>query len=722
MLAGLFSSSSYAHNPYAVPVFITALLVVLFGVYTLIQERSAASKSLLVATMCAALWLAGTGLVEAMTSPALALSSYRVVSFLGVSLLTPAVYLLTVASLDLLREKRRLVLLTFGIGLGFYAADLAWDWLAVGVVRHFWGLYPVYGPLSALFLVFFFSTFARSVWLYLTYVRRLTRGTRRKELELLLVSLLVAVIGAIDYVSCFPPLEVYPFGYVAILGFVVIQTYAITRYGQASLGEIFRSIEEGVVVMDSQQRIIGANPAAERILGVSRQAMVGRAASEVLEQLTERLEDRGAAVDLLASFFPGIHDVVERDLGLREPEMQVSVSASPLVGRLGSLTGTVLTLKDITERKRLERELLEYKEHLEQMVGERTEELRVSVETYRTLVAHAQVGIAIHQNGTVVFANEQMLRLSGYSMEELIGMPISRVIDPEQAELIMKRAKDRVDGRSVPESYEMRFVTKDGSIKPTTLSNALIDYQGKPATHVTIFDITDSKLRRELEMANRELEMFAYSVSHDLRAPLRSIDGFGQALIEDAGEQLSPDAREDIARIRGATQRMASLIDAILRLSRLGRTEMKREQLDLSAMAEEIGSDLRAAESDRNVEFSVAPGLVGLADRTLLRAVLENLLGNAWKFTRRHQNAHIEFGMVERDGKQTYFVRDDGAGFDMKYVDKLFTPFQRLHADADFPGTGIGLATVQRIIRRHGGDIWVESAVEQGTTFFFTLE
>ena len=292
MLAGLFSSSSYVHNPYAFPMFITALLVVLFGIYTLTQERSAVSKSLLVATMCAALWLAGTGLVEAMTSPALALSSYRVVSFLGVSLLTPAVYLLTVASLDLLREKRRLVFLTFGIGLGFYAADLAWDWLAVGVVRHFWGLYPVYGPLSALFLVFFFSTFARSVWLYLTYVRRLTRGTRRKELELLLVSLLVAVIGAIDYVSCFPPLEVYPFGYVAILGFVVIQTYAITRYGRASLGEIFRSIEEGVVVMDSQQRIIGANPAAERILGVSRQAMVGRPASEVLEQLTERMEDR----------------------------------------------------------------------------------------------------------------------------------------------------------------------------------------------------------------------------------------------------------------------------------------------------------------------------------------------------------------------------------------------------------------------------------------------
>jgi PAS domain S-box-containing protein len=510
MLAGLFSSSSYVHNPYAFPMFITALLVVLFGIYTLTQERSAVSKSLLVATVCASLWLAGTGLMYSMTSPALGLAFYRLVPFLGVSLLAPAVYLLTVASLGLLREKRRLVFLTFGIGLGFYLADLVWDWLAVGVVQHFWGLYPVYGPLSALFLAFFFSTFACSAWLYLTYVRRLTPGTRRKELELLLASLLVAVVGAIDYVSCFPPLEVYPFGYVAILGFVVIETYAITRYGTASLAEVFRSMEEGIVVLDSQQRVTGTNPAAERILGVARQAMVGHRASEVLEQLSTRLEDREAAVDLLASLTPGIPDVVERDLGLREPGMQVSVSVSPLIGRLGTVTGTVLTLKDITERKRLERELLEYKEHLEQMVDERTEELRVSVETYRTLVTHAQVGIAIHQNGTIVFANEEMLRLSGYSSEELIGMPISRLIDPEQAELIMKRAKDRVHGRSVPDSYEMRFVTKDGSLKPTTLSNALIEYQGKTATLVTIFDITDSKLRRELEMANRELEMFAY--------------------------------------------------------------------------------------------------------------------------------------------------------------------------------------------------------------------
>ncbi|HNW85235.1 MAG TPA: PAS domain S-box protein [Candidatus Cryosericum sp.] len=722
MVAGLFSSSSYAHNPYAFPMFVSALLVVLFGIYALTQERSAVSKSLLVATVCASIWLAGTGLVYTMRDPDLGAAFYRLVPFFGVSLLCPAVYLLTVSSLGLLREKRRLVLLTFGAGLGFYIGDVLWHWVAIGAVQHFWGLYPVYGPFSLVFLVFFFTTFARSAWLYLRYVSQLASGTRRREMQLLLASLCVAVIGAIDYVPCYPPLEVYPFGYAAILSFVLIQTYAITRYGRATLAEIFHSIEEGILVVDAEGRVTGANAAAERILGIARHTMVGRPVRSVLTLIEGRLDNKEAVQDLLAALDSTASQTMERDVGLHDPGVQLRVSVSPLVGRLGSVTGTVLTLTDITERKRLEDQLVEYKDHLERMVDQRTEELRVSMETYRTLVTHAQVGIAIHQNGIIMFANEQMLRLSGYPIEELIGTPIARLIDPQEVDAIMQRARDRVNGRAAPESYEMRFMAKDGTIKPTTVSNALIEYQGKTATLVTIFDVTDSKLRRELEMANHELEMFAYSVSHDLRAPLRSIDGFSQALMEDCGDQLSADAREDLARIRAATQRMASLIDSILQLSRLGRAEMKRQQLDLSAMAEEIASNLRTSEPDRDVELSVHPGVTAVGDGTLLRAVLENLLGNAWKFTRRHEHAHIEFGTVERDGKQTYFVRDDGAGFDMKYADKLFTPFQRLHSVAEFPGTGIGLATVQRIIRRHGGDIWVESAVEKGTTFYFTLQ
>jgi light-regulated signal transduction histidine kinase (bacteriophytochrome) len=226
----------------------------------------------------------------------------------------------------------------------------------------------------------------------------------------------------------------------------------------------------------------------------------------------------------------------------------------------------------------------------------------------------------------------------------------------------------------------------------------------------------------ELEAANRELEAFSYSVSHDLRAPLRSMDGFAQALLEDYADKLDETARGYIRRVRDASQRMAELIEGILELSRIVRQDMHREPVDLSALAGEIVAGLAAREPQRIVEARIAQGLVADGDRRLLRAVLENLLGNAWKYTSRHGSARIEFGAdAGSNGKILYFVRDDGAGFDMKYADKLFGAFQRMHGATEFEGHGVGLATVQRIIRRHGGRIWAEAQVEKGATFFFTL-
>ncbi|MBS1214172.1 MAG: multi-sensor signal transduction histidine kinase [Proteobacteria bacterium] len=225
----------------------------------------------------------------------------------------------------------------------------------------------------------------------------------------------------------------------------------------------------------------------------------------------------------------------------------------------------------------------------------------------------------------------------------------------------------------------------------------------------------------QLEAVNKELEAFAYSVSHDLRAPLRSIDGFSQALLEDYGSQLDAMGQDYLRRVRAASQRMAQLIDDMLQLSRLTRGEMSIESVDLSAVVEDVLADLKHSEPDRQVECIVAPGIQVSADPRLLRAVMENLLGNAWKYTGKHPSARIEFGVTHRDGKRAYFVRDDGAGFDMHYVGKLFAPFQRLHAMEEFSGNGIGLATVQRIIRRHGGQVWAEGEVERGATFTFTL-
>ena len=230
-----------------------------------------------------------------------------------------------------------------------------------------------------------------------------------------------------------------------------------------------------------------------------------------------------------------------------------------------------------------------------------------------------------------------------------------------------------------------------------------------------------ARRKLELEAANKELEAFSYSVSHDLRAPLRAMDGFSQALIEEFSDRLPSQGRDYLGRVRAAAQRMARLIDDLLALSRVTRTELRREAVDLSALAWSAGEELSRCEPGRRVDFSVAPGLRAQGDPALLLVVLDNLLGNAWKFTALKPRARVEFGAAESDGQTSYFVRDDGAGFDPAYTGKLFGAFQRLHGSSEFPGTGIGLATVQRIIRRHGGEVWAEGAVGRGATFRFTL-
>jgi len=224
-----------------------------------------------------------------------------------------------------------------------------------------------------------------------------------------------------------------------------------------------------------------------------------------------------------------------------------------------------------------------------------------------------------------------------------------------------------------------------------------------------------------LEAANKELEAFSYSVSHDLRSPLRSIDGFSLALMEDHAAKLDPEARDYLQRVRAATKRMAQLIDDLLALSRVSRTELVRTKVDLSEAARTVAAELRKTQPDRQALFVIADGLNVEGDPHLLRIVLDNLLGNAWKFTAKRDGARIEFGSIGENGTRQFFIRDNGAGFDMSYAHKLFGAFQRLHANEEFAGTGIGLATVQRIINRHGGRISAEGVVGEGATFRFSL-
>ena len=306
----------------------------------------------------------------------------------------------------------------------------------------------------------------------------------------------------------------------------------------------------------------------------------------------------------------------------------------------------------------------------------------------------------------------------------LIARSISKPLDEltKGAEIIGKGdLEHKVGVKSKDELGELAaaFNKMTESLKKVTTSRDELDRE------VTVRKRVEGeivKANTELAAVNKELEAFAYSVSHDLRAPLRSIDGFSHALLEDYPDRLDEQGKEYLQRIRSASQRMAVLIDDLLKLSRVTRSEMNRETVDLSALAQSISEDLQETQPERQVAFVIAPDLTTFGDPQLIRLIMENLLSNAWKFTSYHPQARIEFGLTHVDGKETFFVRDDGAGFDMTYANKLFGVFQRLHSSEEFPGTGVGLATVQRVVHRHDGQVWAEGKEEEGATFYFTLE
>ena len=391
----------------------------------------------------------------------------------------------------------------------------------------------------------------------------------------------------------------------------------------------------------------------------------------------------------------------------------------------GSISGAIFGSRDVTERKMSEKAL------------------RESEEKHRQIMESVEEGYyEVNLKGNFIFFNNSLCRITGYSRKELQELNFKK-LSPNYNEISKVFNKVSMTGR--PEkSLTLPLIKKDGRENFMEISITLItDNHGK---HIgfrgLLRDVTERKLaeneikkmneeleRRvkertaQLEAANKELEAFSYSVSHDLRAPLRSIDGFSSALVEDYGDCLDNQGKDYLQRVRTASQRMAQLIDDLLNLSRVSRSEICKEKVNLSNMAQEIMAEFQQDEPDKNVKFNYTSDLVVEGDMRLLRIMMENILGNAWKFTSKNLSASIEFGLhtKEKNGKSVFYIRDDGAGFDMAYANKLFGPFQRLHSPEEFSGTGIGLATVARIINRHGGKVWAEGELEKGSTFYFSL-
>lgn len=406
--------------------------------------------------------------------------------------------------------------------------------------------------------------------------------------------------------------------------------------------------------------------------------------------------------------------------------IDVLLSATAERDAKGQVVRSLAVLVDVTERKRAE----------EQLLRERRLFMGGPVVVFRWVACPGWPVEYVSPNVHVLFGRSAEDLMSGHAS-------YAALVHPDDYDRVVREVGAYSDAGVPCFEQDYRIVRDDGEVRwlydftvvARDATGRITHYEGY-VLDVTARKRAEAELQRyrehledlvaartlKLESLNRELEAFCYSVSHDLRAPLRSIDGFSQILLEDYAAGLDTRGRQHLGRIRAASQRMGQLIDDLLNLSRVSRGELRMQRVDLSALAQKVIDLLRESAPERDVEFVIEEGVIADGDPRLLRVVLENLFGNAWKFTSKHPRARIEFGRTERQGRLVYFVRDDGAGFDMAYLDKLFGAFQRLHSPSEFEGTGIGLATVQRIIHRHGGRIWAEGAVEQGATFYFTLE
>ncbi len=494
---------------------------------------------------------------------------------------------------------------------------------------------------------------------------------------------------------------------------------------------IVESANDAIIGKDLNGIVRSWNPAAERMYGYPAREIIGE--SVLITYPPDKSDELQTIMEKIINGERVEHYETQR-VARDGHHVDISLTASPIQDQTGRIIGASSIGRDITERKHAE------------------EALRQSEERYRsTLDAMLEGAQIISNDWRYLYLNDTAAEQGRQPKENLLGRTMMEVY-PGIETTALFTALQRCIKEQISQQMDNEFVYPDGDSRWFKLS-----IQPVPeGIFILSMDITDRrraemeilKLNMELEervaqrtaaleAANKELEAFSYSVSHDLRAPLRAIDGFSQALLEDYHDQLPSEGQDYLRRVRASAQRMAQLIDDMLNLSRVTRAPLEIQQVDLSNVAERVCDGLRQMQPERQVTFSIEPGLFANGDPHLLEIMLENLLGNAWKFTSKREQARIEFGLLaplhlppnslnfgggsQGDQGGTFFIRDNGAGFDMTYAGKLFGAFQRLHSLNDFPGTGIGLATVQRIINRHGGKIWAEGKVNEGATFYFTF-
>ncbi len=480
---------------------------------------------------------------------------------------------------------------------------------------------------------------------------------------------------------------------------------------------VIENVQEGVMITDASNRIIAFNPAFTRITGYTAEEVIGASPSILSSGMQDQAfyQRMWAAINETGNWQGEIWD--KRKNGELYCEW---LSISAVKNSQGKITHHTAITTDITERKQAE--------------TARAQLAAIVESSHEAIVSRTF-------DGTITSWNAGAERMFGFSASDAIGKLISFNTPPGRVHIFPKMTERILSGETL-KPHETQRLTKDGRVLDVLSSVSPIKNDaGEIIGIASLFhDITERKRAqeqvialnaeleqrvaertRQLEATNKELETFSYSVSHDLQAPLRGIDGFSKLLLKEYGDQLDTQGSDYLQRIRRATQRMGELIADLLQLSKVSRHQLSTQRVDLSQLASAILAELRESDPERIVATGIQEGVIVQGDPQLLRILLENLLGNSWKFTRKEPHPCIRFGTTGQDGQTVIWVNDNGAGFDMAYAHKLFGAFQRLHGATEFEGTGIGLATVQRIVALHGGRVWAEGAVDQGATFYFTL-
>jgi len=482
----------------------------------------------------------------------------------------------------------------------------------------------------------------------------------------------------------------------------------------------------GIIECNTNFEVIEWNPAAERIFGHNRKEILGKNMFKFLVPDSAFKHVSKIRKDLMSN--TGGRSSINENITKDGKIITCEWYNTPLISDNGNIIGVTSLVQDITDRVTTQKELEKHRHNLEKLVADRTAEIREQALILNQI--HDSV-VTVDINGIITSWNKGAERMHGYTAKEIIGHHVSELYPKDQQEFLLKEVMEPFRTQGIDE-IDVILLRKSGERFYAHLSiTKQLDDKGNTIGLIgCAFDITARKQAEQqliaqqsaLENANRELESFSYTVSHDLRAPLRSIDGFCTVLFEDYYEKLDDTAKKHLDRIRQNANKMASLIDDLLQLSRITRHTLNKERFDIGSLALDIVQKFKYENKNREIEFDVDPDMIVEGDPNLIRIALNNLVDNACKYSSVRDVTKISFKQQIDGNSKIFCVADNGVGFDMRYGDKLFNPFQRLHNPEEFSGNGIGLATVARIIRRHGGKVWAESELGKGSKFYFSLE